>query len=433
MIPHETQFAFLRDAHRFVGCAAGAQSGKTLAAAHKFAKRVIETYKAQVNAGKRGNVANFWVVTPTYELATVAQRYLRERWTNGWREKRAGIYLECEPYPGCIVKFRSAEHPDKLVSEAVDGLWLNETARMKADAWRGGLRMRLNATGGWMIWDTTPMGQNWIYSDLYLPGLRAGDREHDAASEDAAYRSYVWRTIDNPGVSASEVEQARARLPASFFAREYEADFSAFHGQVWPDFKKEIHSATKLRASDYPDVVLGVDWGFTPGHLGVILVVGVDRVKRRAGVIEEYAHDGWTDDRWQDLLVSLIEKHPVARVWCDPARPDELAGMRKRISIEVDRVRKSSGHSRMVPIREAFNEVYPGLMCIAELTHTGGLAVDPSCTTTIRQMLSYHWAKGTQHRGGEWQDSPAKVDDDTCDAARYGIYSELRRTEVSGR
>lgn len=428
MKPHQAQVAFLRDPHRFVLACAGHQSGKTRSAAPKFAERVRRTYNRLLRQRPTAAiVANFWVVVPSYKLALMPYRYLRDVWPDGWSNKHGEVFLLCEPYPGCRVSIRSAEIPESLVSEDVDGVWVNEAARCKAEAWRGAVLMRLTATGGWCIADTTPMGQNWVYTDLYIPGLPPGHPEHDPARYSPHYWTHQWGTIALAEVKpevAERVEERRRTMPAAYFAREFLADFSAFHGQVYPHFGKGC--VRRIDANDYPELLFGVDWGYAPGHLGVVLVVGVDRAKRRAGVLEEVCAEGKTDDWWERELVRLMGKHPRLRdAYADPSAPDKIQFFRQRV-----RGQGPNG-TRALRWYEADNSVREGIMCVAELIGTGGLMVNDGCPNTVRQMTSYHWLDGTERSGGEWQEKPAKVDDDTCDALRYALMGRFTRRGVS--
>lgn len=422
---HPAQERFVADRSRYTLAVAGHQGGKTLAAAKAFGERLRELYNERVRAGRRGLIVNAWVVTPTYELATMPQRYLRGVFGPQcrWRGRMRGIFLECEPWPGCIVKFRSAEHPEKLVSEPVDAMWANETARIKADAWRGNMRMRLTATNGWLLADTTPLGQNWVYQDLYLPSLPPGHPQHDPERYDPSFSSHLWHTADNPAVSTERVEEARRTLPAAYFAREFLADFSAFHGQIYPHFTDACVKHSDADA--WPELAVGIDWGYAPGHLGVFLVMGLDRAKRTAAVLAEVTAEGKTDEWWATELLRLCERYPrIRQAVYDPSAPDKAAYFRQRF----DRERKAGG-IRGLGFLEADNAVRDGIMCVADLLGSG-LTIDPSCKVTIRQMRNYHWLDGTERSGGEWQEKPAKVDDDCCDALRYVAFTLLRRARA---
>jgi hypothetical protein len=301
---------------------------------------------------------------------------------------------------------------DKLVSEPVDLLWLNETARMKSDAWRGGLRMRLNATGGHMIADTTPMGENWVFTDLYLPSLSDGDPHFDPNIQHPDYSSHIWHTADNPAVSDNEIAAAQATLPAAYFNREYLADFSAFHGQIFETFNPVQHVPSSV--PEYSEKVIGVDWGYADDHPGAVIAVGIDKASRSAVALDSTIKAKKTDDWWQGRIADMVRAHQASRVWCDPSRPALLEALRRSL-------RKSEVY---VNVKEADNAVFDGIMFLAGMFGRNQLLIRKGQDTLVRQLKNYHWEvrSGTQ----ETKERPAKIDDDGCDALRYAIASELR-------
>jgi len=415
---HPAQQRYIADRARYTLAVAGHQGGKTLAAAKAFGERLRELYNERVRAGKRGLLVNAWVVTPTYELATMPQRYLRGVFGPQcrWRGRMRGIYLECEPWPGCVVKFRSAEHPEKLVSEPVDAMWANETARIKADAWRGNMRMRLTATNGWLLADTTPLGQNWVYEDLYLPSLPPGHPLHDPARYSPEFSHHLWHTADNPAVSPERVEEARRTLPAAYFAREFMADFSAFHGQLFPHWTAEAN-VKRVRLDDYPAVELAADWGFGPGHPFALLVVGVDAREGRVGVAEELVAEGMLFERQIEAIAQAAERHPrIRRMVGDSADPGMLA---------MARARRIGRHVDVVGAQKEPGSVNAGTIAQADLIGTGRYVVDPSCRVTIRQHMNARWRTLAS---GAVLEEPARIDDDTVAAMRYLVYPRLARS-----
>lgn len=424
MTPHGPQRAFLKDPHRFVLACAGHQSGKTRSAAPKFAKRVRRTYNRLLRTRRTAAiVANFWVVVPSYKLAVMPYRYLREIWPQGWSNKHGEVFLLCEPYPGCRVSIRSAEIPESLVSEDVDGVWVNEAARCKAEAWRGSVLMRLTATGGWCILDTTPMGQNWVYTDVYIPSCPPGTNDHDAARYDPEYKTHQWGTIALAEVKpevAERIESQRRTMQPAYFAREFLADFSAFHGQIYETFLPKEH-VRAVQPSDYPEVVIGVDWGFAEDHPGAAVVVALDRKGKRAGVIRSVIESQRTDDWWQERICELARDHGAVRAWCDPSRPALMEALRRAL--------RAQGLGCQV--REAENAVYDGLMFLAGMFGRGSLLIAPGNDRLVQQLRNYHW--DSPAGGTETRERPAKVDDDGCDALRYAIASELMRKALTFR
>jgi hypothetical protein len=144
----------------------------------------------------------------------------------------------------------------------------------------------------------------------------------------------------------------------------------------------------------------------------------VDRKARRAGVLEEVAAEGRTDDWWEKEFARLMMKYPRLRdAYADPSAPDKIAFFRQRVR----------HNGRGLSWHEADNSVREGIMCVAEVIGTGGLAVNDGCPQTVRQMMAYHWLDGTDRSGGEWQEKPAKVDDDCPDALRYGLMGRFTK------
>ena len=411
MEPHAKQQAFLEAGTRFVLAACGVQSGKSIAGSHKFLTRIrrdLETHKGPLN---------YWVVAPIWGLLYQSQRYLRELLAAGrpkWSGLSNGIYSTCQT--GRVrVSFRTAEHPDRLVSEPVNGMLVDEVARMKRDAWSGALLGRLTATAGWAIACTSPLGQNWVYDEMYLPGRREGEVDYDADKVDSEWRSFVWYSEDNPGVDRQLLEGRKKSMPEAMYNREFRADFTAFHGKVYEDLSKARH-VRPCKAHDYPVIAAAIDFGYGPGHPGALVIAGVNPQKRIVAIAEEHLHEAWTPDQWLELLVSVAIRYPALRcVYADSARPDLMALFRSRQPGLL------AGRRRALDIVPAIKDVQLGIMAVAELVHLDQLLIDPSCVQTFRQMASYRWAERGGKNAGPWADVPVKADDDLVDCCRYLI------------
>ena len=413
--PHPSQKAFFASEDRFVIAVCGVQSGKSLAAAHRFVRRIVEDTRASQSP------LNYWVVAPTYQLLFQGQAYLRQftsKLNLVWSGLSGGIFTTAKN-SRIRLSFRSAENPDRLVAEPVHGLWIDEVARMKESAWSGALLGRLIATKGWMQATTSPMGENWVIKQMFLPGRRPGEKWHDPLLEDPGWRSFFWYSEENPAIDKAFLEERRRSMPPAMYDREFRADFTAFHGKVYDQLSKDRH-VKPCDVNAYPQTVGGMDFGFGPGHPGVLLICGIDPVRRRVGVLEEHVHEGKTPDQWLDILCGAALRYPQLRyVHADSARPDLMAQMRARQPGVL------AGRRRSVDIVPADKEVLAGIMAVAELVYTDSLVIDPKCRETIRQMMSYRWAE----KKSGMADVPVKADDDCPDALRYLVMGcGLQRT-----
>ncbi|MDP8225624.1 MAG: terminase family protein [Candidatus Lernaella stagnicola] len=372
------------------------RAGKTHAAAREFLRRI---YRDRVV--KRGAL-HYWAAAPTYSIGKVQQRELFTALGG-----MSGVLLESYRRAdrelrlrgGITVDFKTTERPETLVAEGLDGLWVDEAARVKAEAWLGGLRMRLTDRAGWAIFSTTPLGRNWFYRHLVEPAL-AGD---------ADYSFHTWPTVANAAIQgmAEEVKKAKQRLPEPYFRREYEASFDAFVGQIYNDFSLRLH-AVEDDLGPVVETRYGVDWGFR--HPGVILVMQRCCGDERWCVAAEEVHRGVLvagagSRTWVSIAKRLVEQYGQGIFYCDPSAPGSIQAFRQ------------AG----LAARAANNDVLAGIQRVAGLLaprdgHVG-LVIHRRCTETIREMTSYRW---DEHGTGE---IPRKEDDHTCDALRYALHT----------
>lgn len=396
--PHARQLEFHTQAKRFAALAAGARGGKTMAAAQEAFKRIMLDRRR-----KKGKL-HYWFVAPTLQIGKVQiDEFLRL--LGGANGPLVKQYLSSERelrlHDDILIEFKTAERPDNLVAVGLDGLWLDEAARIKADAWLGNLRMRLADKQGWAIFSTTPLGRNWFYKHIVEPA-RAGRPD---------FSLHTWPTIDNtavPGLRA-EVERARRELPEAYFRREFEASFDAFIGQIYPEFSHEKHVVDQLP----PHVVetrYGIDWGFR--HPCAVLVL------QRDGngvwwVVDERVREGvlvqGDGPDWIGQARDLERLYGRGNWFCDPSAPAYIQSFRRAGLLA----------------RPAVNDVAAGIQTVARALHVldggPGLLIHRRCVQTIAALINYRW--DPQGDGEE----PLKEDDHAVDALRYALHTPRHR------
>ncbi len=424
--PFDKQAEFHASSATFKVATSGNRAGKTLAGAAEFLWRIFRDLaegkgKQPVQIGSvRVPRLTYWVVTPTSDLGEYPfneilrflPRELLERAPNATTRE---IWLK----GNIVIQFRSTERPERLVAASLNGLWMDEAPRCKAEAWRGGLSARLTDQKGWAIFTGSPYGgeSSWLYQDVVL-----FDGQH-------GFASFSWTTSDNPYVSRSEISRRRATLPAAWFKRDFEASWQSFGGQIYDEFVTGTHvlSESTLRLEHgvgtamwsaisprlFRRVVAGVDWGYNSP--GAIVVVGYYGDNRFVVLEESYAAGrqilghGTT---WLSEAKRLKEKYAVSLFVCDPARPDAVRDF------------ASNG----IPAVGAFNDVYLGIRRVAEALHPvdgrPGMRVLDGCTHLIAELRSYQWK--TTRDGGSFLEVPAdNQSDHAADALRY-VVVELR-------
>lgn len=170
-----------------------------------------------------------WWVAPTYPVANIGWRLLKSLAAQipGAETHEADRYVSLPG--GGEVWVKSADNPDSLRGEGLDGCVLDEFRNIKEEAWLEALRPALSDHKGWALFIGTPKGKNWVWR---LFGRHKYDKN---------WASWQKPTIDNPFIDPSEVEAARLELPGHVFAQEYEADFGASQLQVYSDFDRIGH------------------------------------------------------------------------------------------------------------------------------------------------------------------------------------------------
>ena len=148
----------------------------------------------------------------------------------------------------------------------------------------------------------------------------------------------------------------------------------------------------------------GVDWGFV--HAFACEVVGQSGSGRLA-VVDEIYHKGETLARIIPALQYVKERHGVETFYADPSEPAYISECR------------AAG----LPMKEARNDVLPGLNAVSEAI-ARGMTVAPSCSGLLGEIPGYTWQ---QNRLG-LQEKPIEVNDDACDALRYAVFSMTQPT-----
>lgn len=414
---HKKQRMVWRSEARFIDLLCGRRGGKDWIAARKAIKNCYKDLKD--GKGDKGWNMDYdlprllyWAVAPTYRIGKVQRKeILRFALKNNLlikEERGAGrIWLR----GGILWEFKSAEKPETLVAEGLNGLYVTETARLKRATWNDNLRPTLSDQRGWAIFATTPLGNNWYIQDIRKVAEDTNNKEWEA---------YYWPTSDNikcPGL-AEEVELARKTMPVKYFARNYLASIDAFQGQVYEEFTSKVHIVDKLPdRSKFKFIFGGIDWGYT--HKGVILICGLT-FDDNIYILEEVAQNRTTvtsrDDSqqtWVKIALRLQTKYSVELFFAGPDEPEHIEEMRRE----------------GVRIVAANNAVGAGIQCVSVLHHVDNnnqtrLKIHRDCTELIMNFQSYKWK---EQKDGEESEQPEKVNDDAADALRYAVYTAYKR------
>lgn len=239
-----------------------------------------------------------WWVTPVARQANKYWRYAKAVTENvrlDKNEKDREIYLP----GGGILGVRSADDPDTLRGEGLDGVVMDEAAFMQKRVWTNVVRPALSDKGGWAIFPTTPNGFNW-FKDLC-----------DNYKDRRGWGFWQLPTSSNPLIPQSEIDAARIDLGELDFRQEYNAEF------------------VRDAESEFGEYLDGsIWWTGEPPADSVVRLVAVDLSKGKtdksdftaivAGYFDPRGYI-WVDAEIQRMDMGTISNRTVA--WCQYVQP----------------------------------------------------------------------------------------------------------------
>lgn len=417
---HPHAYDFFTDPVRFCLADAGRRGAKTYTGAKKFWGKVWgEDWPAwrdrpyNPGAVRRGSPMwwsrrprlHYWVCADTYELLDEPKRYLLqflpEALIDHIDNGKGKWWLKGD----ILIEFKTVHDPKRKVGSGLNGMWIEEAARVRADAWGLYLRPALADKQGWCIFTTTPLGRDWTWTEI-------GEK---AEKGEPGYAHHKWFTAHNtrcPGLQ-EEVEEARRNLPAEYFEREFEASRQAFIGQIYKGFKRSSLVVDKLPAGiQFQKVLGGCDWGFS--NPGALLVAGLTYGdKPHLWFVDEvYSSSMLVEDYWAPEAKRLMAVWRFNEWTADPAEPDNLTRF-QRAGIKVNKHRNyGSGE-----FDEHARSVLSGIRTMSAMLHQGRVHVLSNCANLATEFENYVW--DTTAAGIQLEQPKPHQKDHAVTVARY--------------
>lgn len=413
--PHPKQWLYHNSPARFRVPVCGRRFGKSTMAGRDVEPQLFVPKK------------RFWIVGPTYDLGEKEFRVIwddliigmglgRDRRLKKAYSRRTGeMFLEF-PWQTRI-EVRSAQQPQHLVGEALDGLIMSEAAKHSRDTWERLLRPSLSDKRGWATFPTTPEGLNWLY-DLWRYG---------AKPEFGDYEAWRFPSWDNPkvypgGEFDDEIKMLRATMTQEEFEQEIAALFTSFVGKIFPEWRDDEHIVTHQFNPAWPNYI-SFDWGFTNPLAAIEFQVSPwDEIH----VWREHYKTNTTLETHLQILKSRYQPKGYRLDMCfgDAADPEAAAYVSEHFMQCLALPEAKENWREGIDLMKRF--LAP--VQVSEADEYGTpldkplLTVDPSCTSFIREVNNYR----APDRVGPTKDRnlPEKghnKDDHGIDALRYAL------------
>lgn len=254
------QEAAMFDEHRYSCIEATVKSGKTSGGIVWIGEKAL--------ASRPGR--NFWWVAPIFAQTKIAFDRSCDAMTRQIRRPNLNE-LRLDMINGCRIWFKSADNPDSLYGEDVDGAVVDEASRMKEESWHA-VRSTLTATRGQArLFGNVRGRRNWFYRLC---------RRAESGDADMGYHKITWRDAVAAGIlEEAEIDDARSQLPPMVFQELYEAEASDDQGN--PFGIEAIRACIIPKFSAFPIAAWGWDLGKRMDWtVGTALDRAGDEVKR---------------------------------------------------------------------------------------------------------------------------------------------------------
>ena len=215
MIFHPTQKEVVSDTHdyRVVNC--GRQWGKT----------TLAVYEMIACAYSKGGTEVAYFATTFDQARNIAWRILKDAsrpaWSREPNESRLELFIKGKDGGESRITLRGFENVETARGQQFDFLVIDEVAQMRnwEYAWQAILEPTLAFRKGKALFISTPVGFNH-FKDMYDKGQ----------SDNPTWKSWTFKSIDNPYLSKERIDRAKEQSSPDYFAQEYEADFTRATG-----------------------------------------------------------------------------------------------------------------------------------------------------------------------------------------------------------
>lgn len=219
---------------------------------------------------------------------------------------------------------------------------------------------------------------------------------------------------DNLTLSAERRAFYASQWTGLFYRRFILGEWCLADGLVYQVFDRETMTFSgAVDLSAYAELVVAYDYGIQ--NATAFLMMGYNGREETVDVIRGWSYSGRestvqkTDDELYRNLEEFIGDLHVSRVYGDPSATSFHATIRKK---------------RRWRDMDADNDVLAGIGFTSQLMSLGQLRIHTSCRDLIRELQGYAWDSEKSEREG--RDVVLKVDDHSCDALRYGLYTHFK-------
>jgi len=241
-------------------------------------------------------------------------------------------------------------------------------------------------------------------------------------------RAFPFTFYSNPWLTEATREMLRRQyIPGSiWFKRMVQGLWAMAEGVIYADFFNEkLNMCTPAQLpKTFDELWASMDYGTTN-----VFVIGLwGRFRDRDYLIDAWEHDGAkrghkTNGQYLAEIAcflgeySLFYKMKIAELIIDPSAASFKADLD---DTETDDVGHKAWRKLAIPVRDADNEVEPGIKTVSEAMFNSTLIICNRIKRAFDEIGTYAWDVKAQERG---EDKPIKRNDHVLDMIRYSLHT----------
>ncbi len=346
----------------------------------------------------------YWHILPTYKqaklsawkmLSTIAQE-------TGYLSHKNETELSVRFSNGSEIHLKGSDNPDSLRGGGLDGCSLDEWALQNPLIWTEIIRPALADKQGWSVKTFTPKGKNHAYDDFIASGSK-----------------YFYPADISGVIPSDELAEMKKEMSLDEYAQEMLCQFLYYAGQIYKEFKPEIHVVEPFPISEHWAIHLGIDWGLT--NPTAVLFGAFDSDGNIYIVDEIYQNDTSVEQHSAKIkeMLNIIQPGATPRGVIDP-KCKAMDQMKHGIRYSIQQEFAKNG----VNLAPAPNAVIAGINLVKQMFAKRKLFIFKRCENLISELETYRWKNKTSDEA-DLPEEPLKVRDHAVDGLRYLISSRF--------
>lgn len=402
--------------------AAGRRTGKSFCGGRELMPLAMQAYHNRHLLRELGIRMEGWIVGPHY---TDSEKEFRVFYNDCRRLRmpfdQPGTYyskqdMSVSLWDGAfILHGKSGAKPETLVGEGLHFVLMGEAAKMKDSVWHRFIRPTLADFQGRSLWNTTPEGRNWFYTDIWLPGQDPSDPEWQSWRHPSWVNNHVYRTPTTQeavnrlkaAIEAgytdkrdlfhrfaktvdTEIISLAVDLTSEAFAQEIECSFTDKVGRVFKYWNEEHHVQDVPYNPDWP-LYIATDYGYVDPNVALFIQTGPFGEVR---VIAEYyrtqrTREEFRDDVLKDERLGRLVQY-ARGLFPDPEDPAATITLSEGWKVPVMGGTGGLLQDRLDAIQQALRPRNAHLP-YGHPERIPSLIFDRSCLNAQREMDAYSW------------------------------------------